>query len=214
MFDPLSYRESALLKDGTPITIRSIQRDDRGGILDAFNRLDKASIYRRFFRLKKELTASELEQLTDDDTGRVVALVVTTQTEYGELLMGGGRFVVGAIDASQTASLTFLTDAFEVTSSLSGPGGLRSGIEPWLIRSALMMMRLSAACRNTSMRHTTDRALDEMMSARTWPGPTEGSWSMSPTINMAALPAFMSVCISMTSTMEVSPIGHGPADCA
>jgi hypothetical protein len=44
------------------------------------------------------------------------------------------------------------------------------------------------------------------MSASTWPGPTDGSWSMSPTIKTAARSgtAFMSDCISMTSTMEVS----------
>jgi hypothetical protein len=74
---------------------------------------------------------------------------------------------------------------------------------------------MSAACRNTSVRRTTGTALDEVMSARTCPGPTEGSFSMSPTINMAALSgtAFMSTCITMTSTMEVSSIGHGPADC-
>src|SRR5262245_63043671 len=45
-----------------------------------------------------------------------------------------------------------------------------------------------------------------MMSARTWPGATEGSCSMSPTIKRAPLSgtAFMSACISMTSTMEAS----------
>src|SRR5437773_8243447 len=67
------------------------------------------------------------------------------------------------------------------------------------------MMRLCAACRNTSVRRTTGTAPDEMTSASTWPGPSEGSWSMSPTIKRAALSgiAFMSDCISMTSTMEV-----------
>ena len=45
-----------------------------------------------------------------------------------------------------------------------------------------------------------------MMSANTCPGPTEGSWSMSPTISSAASSgvAFISACISMTSTMEAS----------
>ena len=44
------------------------------------------------------------------------------------------------------------------------------------------------------------------MSANTCPGPTEGSWSISPTISSAALSgvAFMSACINMTSTMEAS----------
>ncbi len=44
------------------------------------------------------------------------------------------------------------------------------------------------------------------MSASTWPGPTEGSWSMSPTISSAARSgtASSSACISRTSTIEVS----------
>jgi RimJ/RimL family protein N-acetyltransferase len=104
------YEARDFLKDGAPVTIRSIHPDDGGGIVDAFNRLDKDSIYRRFFRLKKELTATELEQLTHDDSGQVVALVLTRQTEKGELLMGGGRFVLESADDSQSASLAFLTD--------------------------------------------------------------------------------------------------------
>ena len=38
-----------------------------------------------------------------------------------------------------------------------GPGGV---IEPWLIRWAVVMMRLWAAGRNTSMRRTTTTAPD------------------------------------------------------
>ena len=37
------------------------------------------SVYRRFFSPKKDLTAAELEQLTDVDFSQVVALVVTKQ---------------------------------------------------------------------------------------------------------------------------------------
>src|SRR6476659_1813413 len=76
------------------------------------------------------------------------------------------------------------------------------------MRWALVMMWLCAACRKTSVRRTTGTAPDEMTSASTWPGPTEGSWSMSPTIRRAALSgtAFISDCISMTSTIEVSSI--------
>ena len=85
-------------------------------------------------------------------------------------------------------------------------GLARSGIRPWLMRWALVMIRLCAACRNTSVSRTTGTAPDAMMSASTWPGPTDGSWSMSPTISRAASSgtAFSSACISMTSTIEVS----------
>src|SRR5437016_4842702 len=74
------------------------------------------------------------------------------------------------------------------------------------MRWALVTMRLCAACRNTSVRRTTGTAPDEMTSASTWPGPTEGSWSVSPTTKRAALSgtAFTRACISMTSTMDVS----------
>src|SRR5271168_4444657 len=48
-------------------------------------------------------------------------------------------------------------------------------------------MRLAAACRNTSVSRTTGTAPESMMSANTCPGPTEGSWSISPTISSAEL---------------------------
>src|SRR5262249_25320338 len=74
------------------------------------------------------------------------------------------------------------------------------------MRWALVMIRLRAAWRNTSVSRTAGTAPDEIMSARTCPGPTEGSWSMSPTIKRAALSgtALKSACISMTSTIEAS----------
>ena len=57
---------------------------------------------------------------------------------------------------------------------------------PWLIRWALVTIRLPAAWRNTSVRRTTGTAPEAMMSASTCPGPTEGSWSTSPTSSSAA----------------------------
>ena len=50
------------------------------------------------------------------------------------------------------------------------------------------------------------------MSASTWPGPTDGSWSMSPMINRAASSgtAVSNARISMTSTIEVSSTTRSP----
>ena len=50
------------------------------------------------------------------------------------------------------------------------------------------------------------------MSASTWPGPTEGSWSTSPTISSAAPSgtAASSARISMTSTIDVSSTTSRP----
>ena len=43
-----------------------------------------------------------------------------------------------------------------------------------------------SACRNTSARRATGTRPDSMMSRSTWPGPTDGSWSTSPTSTSVA----------------------------
>ena len=79
---------------------------------------------------------------------------------------------------------------------------------PLLIPWAVVTIRLCAAWRNTSVNRTTGTAPEAMISASTWPGPTEGSWSTSPTIRRAASSgtAASSARISITSTIDVSSI--------
>lgn len=110
MSDPQGYIAKETLKDGTKVTIRAIRPDDSRAVLEAFKSLDREAIYRRFFSLKKELSNTELKQLTDVDFNRVVALVVTTETSKGETLIGGCRYAVESPETSQTAELAFLTD--------------------------------------------------------------------------------------------------------
>src|SRR3984893_67322 len=68
------------------------------------------------------------------------------------------------------------------------------------------MMRLSAAWRKISVNLTTGTAPEAMMSARTCPGPTDGSVSTSPTSSNAARVgrARNTARISGTSTIETS----------
>ena len=107
--DAPSYAARDTLKDGTPVTIRAIRREDAGTILEAFRNLDRESIYRRFFTPKKDLSPAELEQLTDVDFNRVVALVVAKAAENGEVLIAGGRYAVED-PASGAAEIAFMTD--------------------------------------------------------------------------------------------------------
>jgi RimJ/RimL family protein N-acetyltransferase len=104
-----SYSAGDKLKDGTPVTVRAICREDAGTIVQAFRSLDRESVYRRFFSPKKDLSQAELEQLTDVDFNRVVALVVTKTTENGEVLIGGGRYATDD-PASGVAEIAFITD--------------------------------------------------------------------------------------------------------
>ena len=60
------------------------------------------------------------------------------------------------------------------------------GCSPLLIRCALITIWLSCACLKISSSHTTSIILELMISCRTFPGPTEGSWLLSP-ININVL---------------------------
>jgi hypothetical protein len=69
-------------------------------------------------------------------------------------------------------------------------------------------MRDAAAWRNTSVKRITGTARESMRSASTWPGPTEGSWSTSPTKITAVrvATALSSWLASGTSIIEHSPM--------
>jgi RimJ/RimL family protein N-acetyltransferase len=111
MVDPGDYLERETLKDGTKVTVRAIRPDDAPSLVEAFGELDRDSIYRRFFSPKKELSGADLEQLTDVDFDRVMALVVTVETPSGETLVAGGRYAMEAGDRPSAAELAFTTAA-------------------------------------------------------------------------------------------------------
>src|SRR5262245_47409022 len=111
--DPINFTATEILKGGIPVTIRAIRQTDSDPIVDAFKDLDPGSIYNRSFRYKKELTSEEVKEITDVDTARVVALVVTTPSQEGEFVIGGGRFVAEESDSWEVAQLAFLVhDAY------------------------------------------------------------------------------------------------------
>src|SRR3984957_15370002 len=74
------------------------------------------------------------------------------------------------------------------------------------MRCALITMRLCAAWRKTSVKRAVGITAEFMMSASTWPGPTDGNWSASPTSRSPACGgnALMSDAISGRSTIETS----------
>jgi RimJ/RimL family protein N-acetyltransferase len=110
MIDSGNYLASDELNDGTAVVVRSVRARDREAIARAFASMDPEAIYRRFFTYKKELTESELRQLTEADPDHVVALVVTTQSQGAEKLVGGGRYCSELpLRVSRSAELAFMT---------------------------------------------------------------------------------------------------------
>ena len=87
------YRTSALLRDGTPVTLRSIRPADRESLRDGFHLLSPEAIYHRFFQTKTDLTDAELRYLTELDFRDHVALVATVEREGREQIVAVARFV-------------------------------------------------------------------------------------------------------------------------
>jgi GNAT superfamily N-acetyltransferase len=90
------------LRSGDEVLIRPIRPDDKHGLLQAFERLDPDSRYRRFFSPTPSLTAAQLRYLTEVDHHMHEALLaIDPQTRDG---LGVARFVRSP-DAPTTAEV-------------------------------------------------------------------------------------------------------------
>ncbi len=91
----MSDIEEKTLRDGTQVTIRPIQADDKEELLRAFSRLSPASRYSRFHSFKQALTESDLRYLTEVDGASHVAIVAVTPSHdlRRDVGIGVARFV-------------------------------------------------------------------------------------------------------------------------
>src|SRR5436190_7078353 len=111
MNDARDYSVSDVLKDGTRVTIRAIRPDDRDRFLEAFRLLDQDSIYTRFFSPRNDLSDAEVDRAVNVDFVRQVALVVTTETARGEVIIASGRYIVtDGSSAERSAELAFVVE--------------------------------------------------------------------------------------------------------
>lgn len=90
--DARNFSMDRVLRDGGSVRIRAIRPEDKQLLVDLFHRLSARSVYYRFFRVKKELTDHELEQFTNLDFDRNVALVATLERDGREEMIGVGRY--------------------------------------------------------------------------------------------------------------------------
>jgi RimJ/RimL family protein N-acetyltransferase len=89
--------------------IRAVRPDDKERFRVAFSKLDSASIYTRFFGYKTELSGAELEQATNVNFHRTVALVATIGLAEQESLIAGARYV--GLDAPpKSAEVAFIVE--------------------------------------------------------------------------------------------------------
>ena len=76
MTDRLASRFHATLRDGTRLTLRCIEPDDKQRLRDGIRHYSPATLYRRFFAPVTELSAEQLKFLTEVDQVDHVAWIV------------------------------------------------------------------------------------------------------------------------------------------
>ena len=112
MFDDIkNYRAEERLKDGQPVIVRAIRADDKEKIIQAFQNLERESVYTRLFTHKTELTDGDLKKITEIDFEREVGLVVTHPVGTEEVIIGSGRyFAFEGADGQRHAEVAFMVE--------------------------------------------------------------------------------------------------------
>jgi RimJ/RimL family protein N-acetyltransferase len=105
------FEAAATLKNGITVRIRAIRPSDKAGMVEAFARLEPDTVFYRFFEHKPSLSAQELIAATEVDFENVVALVVTTESGGGEVIIGSGRYLVlDPASDRRSAEVAFLVE--------------------------------------------------------------------------------------------------------
>jgi RimJ/RimL family protein N-acetyltransferase len=93
MANAASYSAIEALPDGRSVEIRAVRPADRDGFIEAFGRASPASIYRRFFAAKRDLSEQEISFFSDVDFVGHVALVAVAAEGGRPVVVGGARYI-------------------------------------------------------------------------------------------------------------------------
>lgn len=94
VLDKAHFLFKETLKDGTPVTLRAARTGDGPKIQRAFGNLSRDTVYTRFFGYKSGISDTELERITAADFDRDITLLVTTESNDEEVVIGGGSCFV------------------------------------------------------------------------------------------------------------------------
>jgi len=75
--DAASFQETETLMSGVTVTIRAIRPDDKAAIAEAFGKLERESVYTRFFHAKESLSDQDLKAATEVDFKGVVHVTLS-----------------------------------------------------------------------------------------------------------------------------------------
>jgi RimJ/RimL family protein N-acetyltransferase len=86
------YKTTVILRDGSTLYLRPIQREDEERLLALFSRLSPRAIYLRFHHVLKQLPKQEARRLCTVDYENAFALVATVGEGVEERIVAVGRY--------------------------------------------------------------------------------------------------------------------------
>lgn len=96
------------LRDGRLATLRTMRPDDKDRLIAAFDKLERQTVYTRFFSFRNALPEGPLSRIHTVDFVRLAALVVTVGTGADEQVIGSATYVAeDAADGARTAEVAF-----------------------------------------------------------------------------------------------------------
>jgi len=111
MIDTRAYVVNETLRNGTSVTIRSLQPEDRERVAASVRQLDRESIYTRLFSYRRELTEAGLTRIMTVDPEREAALLVTVGAGAEEIVIGSGRYIAAeAREGRRSAEVAFVVE--------------------------------------------------------------------------------------------------------
>lgn len=138
-----SYRETAVLRDGSRVTLRLVRPDDKALLRRGFERLSPESRYRRFLSAKTELSDAELVYLTEVDGHDHFAMGAVTEDADGhEEGVAIGRFIRSRTDPRAAEVAVAVVDDWQ-----------RKGL------GTLLLLRLVAAARERGIERFAGQVL-------------------------------------------------------
>ena len=115
------FSQAIVLRDGTPATIRLMRPQDKDGLIAAFEKLDRQTVYTRFFSYLKALPEGPLDRIDRIDLVRLAALVVTVGAGADEVIIGSASYVAQtAADGVRSAEVAFTIEEDYQRQGLAG----------------------------------------------------------------------------------------------
>lgn len=105
------FSETLALRDGTPATMRLMRPDDKDRLVAAFAKLERQTIYTRFFGYLKALPEGPLSRIDRIDLVHRAALVVTVGSGADETVIGSATYVASTgADGVAQAEVAFTVE--------------------------------------------------------------------------------------------------------